>query len=224
MNKNLRTNPLRPASRLRSALPAVTVSVLDALLCLLMLGFSLESGFIGEQDLQVGLSPVLALFGGPVLLLGRPRPRLSVFATLVLSVFSLSGVAFLAALFRLAKRRLDLWVPLVIAVDLALETLFGIEPMSAGIAIVLVLALGAVALAGAYRGQRLRTLAGLRERAEQAEADRIAHAERSRLAERHRIAREMHDTIAHRMSLVAVQAGALQVDAPDGGTADAAAD
>ena len=56
----------------------------------------------------------------------------------------------------------------------------------------------------------------------QAEATQVAEVERSKLAERHRIAREMHDTLAHRMSLLAVQAGALQVAAPDGETAESA--
>jgi signal transduction histidine kinase len=41
-------------------------------------------------------------------------------------------------------------------------------------------------------------------------------------AERARIAREMHDVVSHQVSLIAVQAGALQVSAPDSATADAA--
>lgn len=42
-------------------------------------------------------------------------------------------------------------------------------------------------------------------------------------AERTRIAREMHDVVAHAVSLIAVQAGALQVSSPDGKVRDTAA-
>ena len=51
----------------------------------------------------------------------------------------------------------------------------------------------------------------LRERAERAEAEQQIRAEQARTAERTRIAREMHDVLAHRISLVALHAGALEV-------------
>jgi signal transduction histidine kinase len=54
----------------------------------------------------------------------------------------------------------------------------------------------------------------LRERAERAEAEQQLRAEQARAAERTRIAREMHDVLAHRISLVALHAGALEVN-PD---------
>ena len=57
------------------------------------------------------------------------------------------------------------------------------------------------------RGQREQ----LGDRAQRAEADQLARAESARLAERTRIAREMHDVLAHRISLVALHAGALEV-------------
>ena len=51
----------------------------------------------------------------------------------------------------------------------------------------------------------------LHDRAQHPEADQLVHAESARLAERTRIAREMHDVLAHRISLVALHAGALEV-------------
>jgi signal transduction histidine kinase len=53
-------------------------------------------------------------------------------------------------------------------------------------------------------------LASLRERAERAEAAQHEHAERARLSERARIAREMHDVLAHRISLLSMHAGSLE--------------
>ena len=56
----------------------------------------------------------------------------------------------------------------------------------------------------------------LRDRAERAEADQARRVSEARTAERARIAREMHDVLAHRLSLLATYAGALayRPDAP----------
>jgi signal transduction histidine kinase len=56
----------------------------------------------------------------------------------------------------------------------------------------------------------------LRDRAERAEADQARRVAEARAAERARIAREMHDVLAHRLSLLATYAGALafRPDAP----------
>lgn len=51
----------------------------------------------------------------------------------------------------------------------------------------------------------------LRERAERAESESNLRAETVRGLERERIAREMHDALAHRISLVSLHAGALEV-------------
>jgi signal transduction histidine kinase len=66
-------------------------------------------------------------------------------------------------------------------------------------------------LGGAYIGMRRDSLAGLHERAERAEAEQEMRAEQARLNERTRIAREMHDVLAHRISLIALHAGGLEV-------------
>jgi signal transduction histidine kinase len=56
----------------------------------------------------------------------------------------------------------------------------------------------------------------LRERAERLEAEQRLKVEQAREAERLRIAREMHDVLAHRVSLLSLHAGALEFrpDAP----------
>jgi signal transduction histidine kinase len=64
----------------------------------------------------------------------------------------------------------------------------------------------------------------LHERAARLQAERRLHEEAAREAERRRIAREMHDVLAHRISLLSVHAGALEFrpDAPAAEIAEAA--
>jgi signal transduction histidine kinase len=63
---------------------------------------------------------------------------------------------------------------------------------------------------GLYLRARRELVASLRERAQRLEADQQRSAEQAREAERRRIAREMHDVLAHRLSLLSVHAGALE--------------
>jgi signal transduction histidine kinase len=62
---------------------------------------------------------------------------------------------------------------------------------------------------GFYIGGRRETLQNLEERAARAEREQAARVDQARTAERSRIAREMHDVLAHRISLVAMHSGAL---------------
>jgi Signal transduction histidine kinase len=79
-----------------------------------------------------------------------------------------------------------------------------------GLTVVLALDAAAVAVGLLVRSQRM-LVQSLQERARQAEETQRLRAEEARHAERERIAREMHDVLAHRISLLAVHAGALQV-------------
>nr|ASV46739.1 sensor histidine kinase [uncultured bacterium] len=63
---------------------------------------------------------------------------------------------------------------------------------------------------GALIQARAALLRSLRERARQAEAEQHARVAEARAAERTAMAREMHDVLAHRLSLVATYAGALE--------------
>ncbi|MCT9821270.1 histidine kinase [Microbacterium sp. W1N] len=71
------------------------------------------------------------------------------------------------------------------------------------------LIVGVVVATGVAMGQRRAVLAGLRERAEAAEREQAVREQAARVAERNRIAHDMHDVLAHRISLVALHAGAV---------------
>ncbi|GAA5163694.1 histidine kinase [Pseudonocardia eucalypti] len=58
--------------------------------------------------------------------------------------------------------------------------------------------------------QRLELIQSLRDRAARAESEAALHAEAAQALAREQIAREMHDVLGHRLSLLSVQAGALE--------------
>jgi signal transduction histidine kinase len=70
----------------------------------------------------------------------------------------------------------------------------------------------AIVCVGLYSRTRRDLTRSLRARAEGAEAERELRAEQARAGERARIAREMHDVLAHKVSLIALHAGALEVN------------
>jgi signal transduction histidine kinase len=99
-----------------------------------------------------------------------------------------------------------LWVPALLAFAAYSQTT---GPVTV-VAFVMPLVLAATGW-GMFIRARRQLLLSLRERALRAEADRELHEEQARLAERTRIAREMHDVLAHRISLMALHAGGLEV-------------
>jgi signal transduction histidine kinase len=92
-----------------------------------------------------------------------------------------------------------------------------------GLAVGILLTILAIGWGLFTRAQR-DLVRSLHERAARLEAERLLHEEAARAAERRRIAREMHDVLAHRISLLSVHAGALEFrpDAPPAQIAEAA--
>jgi signal transduction histidine kinase len=68
---------------------------------------------------------------------------------------------------------------------------------------------------------RRQLVVSLRDRAERAEAEQQLRVAQARALERTRIAREMHDVLAHRISLLSLHAGALEIR-PDAAPAEVA--
>jgi signal transduction histidine kinase len=102
-----------------------------------------------------------------------------------------------------------LWIPSALAFAVYSPTT---DPLSV-VFVAVPLVLAAIAW-GMFVRARRQLLFTLRERALRAEAEQRLHADTARMAERTLIAREMHDVLAHRISLMALHAGALEVQ-PD---------
>ncbi len=163
-------------------------------------------------DLVIGL-------GCLVLVWFRRRWPLAVaLSTAVLGGVSLTagGPATLALVSLATRRRWREIVPVTALSLLGVGTVLLLDPTSPNTRSEFALQLGVVVplvLAtvgwGMYIGSRRELLASLRERARRAEDEQEARVAQARTAERTRIAREMHDVLAHRISLVSMHADAM---------------
>jgi signal transduction histidine kinase len=98
-----------------------------------------------------------------------------------------------------------------------LVTAMGVGPAVAGAgptAFQYLLLFVAVVAVGMNRKNRRDLLASYQARAEQAEREQELIAAQAVTAERHRIARDLHDIVAHHVSLLVVQAGAVRESVP----------
>lgn len=138
----------------------------------------------------------------------------AVFTMVVGFASPLAGGAFLVALLNVVIRRS--WMPAVVllVVGVLASPLYLHFYPSQGSPwddlIWGILVTGGLIAWGMYVRARRELLRSLHERARQAEADRDLRLAQAREQERTRIAREMHDVLAHRISLVALNAGALE--------------
>jgi signal transduction histidine kinase len=147
------------------------------------------------------------------------RRRYPVTVALVLNLVSavsasMAGPATLALVSLATRRQLREIIPVGLASLGASIVLVTIDPMSKDDPFVLTTSLVVAIIAitvgwGMYIGSRRELLASLRERAETTESEQAARLAQARTAERTRIAREMHDVLAHRISMVTMHAGAL---------------
>jgi signal transduction histidine kinase len=201
----------------------VLVTVVAALIGVLLIATQHYDDARWMFDAALGVATIVALWWR------RRRPAaIGVAATLASIVSASAGGAALVALFSATLRasRTGLIVVWAVAVGAAfayplvlpgddgylLETSIGL--------LITVVVIGW----GLFARARRQLVLSLRERAARLEAEQRLHVEQAREAERRRIAREMHDVLAHRVSLLSLHAGALEFrpDAPPEEIAEAA--
>ncbi|MEU7739549.1 sensor histidine kinase [Nonomuraea sp. NPDC049158] len=201
-------------SRLMDALRVAPLAVF----CLFMAVPYGKNGPFDNGNLYIGVAGYLGLCGVLIvpLLWRRDRP-LTVFAILSLACFGQwlatidpmpANIAVLVALYSVAFRcgfRWAIAAGAVAEVGVLLVIVHWQAPtfslfFSGSILVV------TVWLTGLYAKTRSRYLESLEERAERAERERDQQARMAAAAERTRIARELHDVVAHNVSVMVVQA------------------
>ncbi|WP_067966685.1 sensor histidine kinase [Nocardiopsis trehalosi] len=155
------------------------------------------------------------------ILLRRSRPQL-LLAVSVALLFAFGNLipgtiaVYTYAAWHDDRRRLAWWTGALLAGTVLVYG--GTTSLFPVIAMMIVLPL----LAGLWTGTRRQLIANLRERAERLEREQHLKAEHAITAERTRIAREMHDVVAHRVSLMVLHAGGLEVSAAEPRTVETA--
>ena len=196
--------------------------IVDGALFLFAAVLAIASGFNGAQHGLHG--PLLAIdaIGGVVLCLAlwwRRRWPLGLgLASLpVLAVSSSAGPAGVIILYTVAAYRRWQLAALVATAQVALLPLErAIQPQVTSLTTYYLTGTLGPAVVVAWGMFRRSRRQAQRERGRRAEAEEQLRVEQIRHAERTRIAREMHDVLAHRISLLSLHAGALEFrpDAP----------
>jgi signal transduction histidine kinase len=135
-------------------------------------------------------------------------------------------VAFFNVALRGSRTAVVVSTVLSVAAGVVFYVVYPDDEMSLALELLLILVITFAVLAwGLFARTQRDLLRSSHERARQLEAEQRAHVEQAREAERRRIAGEMHDVLAHRLSLLSVHAGALEFrpDAPAREIAAAAA-
>lgn len=217
-------------ARRRSAALDVFLAVASAVEC------AVEGiDFAHEAQVPELLGIVLGLLAGPVLLVRRRWPVVVVLVSIAVMPAEMGGLLSVVGLYTLAAsdvpRRITALLAGMTVTGTLVTTFLSLRENVAAqqdfhppmwFVPLIALAVGLVLTAppvlwGMYIAARRRLVESLRERADGLErelsllADRAEErAEWARNEERTRIAREMHDVVAHRVSLMVVHAAALQ--------------
>ncbi|MGY2080983.1 sensor histidine kinase [Modestobacter sp. SYSU DS0657] len=207
----------------------VTAFTASVLIGLVLVGSALSQPVPPPDGLLVA-DLVLGSLGCAALWLRRRWPvGVAIGLSLVASFSDMVAVACLFSLFTVAVHRRWPTVTAVTAVSLASFAVYVVvrpDPeLPAWVFAVLGVVLTAAVVAwGMFERARRQLVLSLHDRAVRAENEQLLRIEQARHTERTRIAREMHDVLAHRLSLLSMHAGALEFrpDAPPTEVAQAA--
>jgi signal transduction histidine kinase len=190
------------------------------LLLWVVLGFAPVTGWLGHRGYPLWLL-ALAIGGlGAAVALSRRFPLVSLFVVVALTALDGNFSFALPVVSYLVGRRMASVLPAavgflaIVAIGtpyVLLDAGFFVWTQLAGI---LVYAGLFPWLVGRYRQQQQDLVAAGWEHAEQLERAQRMAADQVRLRERTRIAEDMHDSLGHELSLIALRAGALELD-PD---------
>ncbi|TDQ52378.1 signal transduction histidine kinase [Actinorugispora endophytica] len=155
-------------------------------------------------------------------LLTRPYPLVAlVVALLAVSWAGVFSLVLMVVAYLAGRRMPDSRPALVLfgavaTVGVPLVALVSLDEPESWITVVGVFAFNILFpwVVGMYRRQRRELALAGWERAERLEREQRIVADQARLRERSRIAQDMHDSLGHELSLIALRAGALEV-APD---------
>ncbi|NRQ36532.1 sensor histidine kinase [Nonomuraea sp. NN258] len=136
-------------------------------------------------------------------------------ATLLATLSPVATAAATMGALQVAQRRRFPVAAAVAAGGVAAHVVQGLWRPNSGISqqwwlLLICASYGALLGWGALARSRRALLCSLHERANRAEAEQGRRVAEARMAERRQLAREMHDVLAHRLSLVATHAGALE--------------
>ena len=186
---------------------------------------------VAPSDLMIFLDLVAGSLGCIALWWRRRWPVGVALLLAAIGTFSdMAGVAVLIALFTVAVHRPTRTLLAVGAVNVASLGVYLVVRRTGAADPPLLVGAGGLALLaavvawGMFVRARRQLVHSLRDRAVRAEAEQRLRVEQARDLERTRIAREMHDVLAHRLSLLSMHAGALEFrpDAPPAEVARAA--
>ncbi|MGW4913223.1 sensor histidine kinase [Streptomyces sp. NPDC004270] len=198
-----------------------------------VLGVAAANTMRQDPNVSHGLAVADQLIGGlacaAVWLRRRWPMGLAIAMVPVGFVSDTAGGAAMVALFTLAVHRPFRYVAWIGGVNLALVPLFywlRPDPDLPYLAVVILVVLfGLLVISvGMFVRSKRQLMVSLRDRAQRAETEAGLRAERAQRLAREAIAREMHDVLAHRLTLLSVHAGALEFrpDAPQAEIARAA--